>query len=156
MNLVLCQFFDHALNLYQVSWKYIEQSQSYGPNWKIQRGIIPQNCRWSIGSYSLHTIWYCFIFVQRLWKFLWQFKVLELTQFSYYRKNSKNWDTLNYYRDCPTNGIVGFHSAILHSKDADRITNRVDTDQTAAWGAVWSGSALFAHTYLSQYLKLLR
>ena len=48
-----------------------------------------------------------------------------------YRKNSKNWDTLNYYHDCPTNGIVGFYSAILHSKDADRITNRVDTDQTA-------------------------
>ena len=48
-----------------------------------------------------------------------------------YRKNSKNWDTLNYYRDCPTNVIVGFYSAILCSKDADRITNRVDTDQTA-------------------------
>ena len=48
-----------------------------------------------------------------------------------YRKNSKDWDTLNYYRDCPTNGIVGFYSAILRSKDADRITNRVDTDQTA-------------------------
>ena len=48
-----------------------------------------------------------------------------------YRKNSKNWDTLNYYRDCPTNGIVAFYSAILRSKDADRITNRVDTDQTA-------------------------
>ena len=48
-----------------------------------------------------------------------------------YRKNSKNWDTLNYYRDCPTNGMVGFYSAIFHSKDADRITNRVDTDQTA-------------------------
>ena len=48
-----------------------------------------------------------------------------------YRKNSKNWDTLNYYRDCPTNVIVGFYSAILRSKDADRITNRVDTDQTA-------------------------
>ena len=48
-----------------------------------------------------------------------------------YRKNSKNWDTLNYYLDCPTNGIVGFYSAILRSKDADRITNRVDTDQTA-------------------------
>ena len=42
-----------------------------------------------------------------------------------------NWDTLNYYRDCPTNGIVGFYSAILRSKDADRLTNRVDTDQTA-------------------------
>ena len=47
------------------------------------------------------------------------------------RKNSKNWDTLCYYRDCPTNGIVGFYSQILRSKDADRITNRVDTDQTA-------------------------
>ena len=48
-----------------------------------------------------------------------------------YRENSKNWDTLNYYRDCPTNVIVGFYSTILRSKDADRITNRVDTDQTA-------------------------
>ena len=44
---------------------------------------------------------------------------------------SKNWDTLNYHRDCPTNGIVAFYSAILHSKDSDRVTNRVDTDQTA-------------------------
>ena len=51
-------------------------------------------------------------------------------------KNSKNWDTLNYYRDCPTNRVVGFYSAILRSKDADRITNRVDTDQTAPSGAV--------------------
>ena len=50
---------------------------------------------------------------------------------SVYRKNSKNWDTLNYYCDCTTNGIVGFYSAILRSKDADRITNRVDTGQTA-------------------------
>ena len=55
---------------------------------------------------------------------------------SKYRKNSKNWDTLNYYRDFPSNGIVGFYSAILRSKDADRITNRVDTDQTAPSGAV--------------------
>ena len=53
-----------------------------------------------------------------------------------YRKNSKNWDTLIYHRDCPTNGIVGFYSAILRSKDADRITNRVDYDQTAPRGAV--------------------
>ena len=48
-----------------------------------------------------------------------------------YHKNSKNWDTLNYYGDCSTNGIVGFYGAILRSKDADRITNRVDTDQNA-------------------------
>ena len=51
--------------------------------------------------------------------------------FTEYRKNSKNWDTLNYHRDCPTNGIVAFYRAILRSKDSDRITNRVDTDQTA-------------------------
>ena len=48
-----------------------------------------------------------------------------------YCKNSKNWDTLNYYRDCPTNVIVAFYCAILRSEDADRITNRVDTEQTA-------------------------
>ena len=48
-----------------------------------------------------------------------------------YRKNSKNLDTLNYNPDCPTNGIVGFYSALLRSKNAERITNRVDTDQTA-------------------------
>ena len=59
--------------------------------------------------------------------FIFSFKIL----IEDYRKNSKNWDTLNYYHDCPTNGIVGFYSAILRSKDADRITNRVDTDQTA-------------------------
>ena len=53
-----------------------------------------------------------------------------------YRKNSKNWDTVNYHRDCPINGIVGFYSAIFRSKAADRITNRVDTDQTAPPGAV--------------------
>ena len=73
-----------------------------------------------------------------------------------YRKNSKNWDTWNNYHNCPTIGTVGFYSAALCSKDADRITNREDPDQTAPWGAVWSGSALFALTYLSQYLKLLR
>ena len=55
----------------------------------------------------------------------------EFRAFSIYRKNSKNWDTLNYHRDCPTNGIVAFYSAIVRSKDSDRITNRVDPDQTA-------------------------
>ena len=86
----------------------------------------------------------------------WSYGFSTTSVFELYRKNSKNWDTLNYHLDCPTNGIVGFYSAILRSKDADRITNRVDTDQTAPRGAVWSGSALFAQTYLSQYFKLLR
>ena len=78
------------------------------------------------------------------------------TQSLQYRKNSKNWDTRNKCHNCPTIGTVGFYSAVLCSKDADRITNREDPDQTAPWGAVWSGSALFAQTYPSQYLKLLR
>ena len=34
--------------------------------------------------------------------------------------------------------------------DADRMANSVDPDQTALLGAVWSGSALFAQTCLSE------
>ena len=32
MILVLCKFSDHALTLYQVSWKYLEPSQSHEVN----------------------------------------------------------------------------------------------------------------------------
>ena len=38
----------------------------------------------------------------------------------------------------------------MQPKDADGIVNSVDPDQT---GAVWSGSALFAQTYLSENLE---
>ena len=51
--------------------------------------------------------------------------------YMWYRKSSKNWDTWNNYHNCPTIGTVGFYSAVLCSKDADRITNREDPDQTA-------------------------
>ena len=44
----------------------------------------------------------------------------------------------------------------MHSKDAAGIANSVDPDQTAPLGAVWSGSALFAQTYLSENLGSLR
>ena len=44
----------------------------------------------------------------------------------------------------------------MHPKDADEMANSVDPDQTASTEAVWSWSTLFAETYLSQYLKLLR
>ena len=43
----------------------------------------------------------------------------------------------------------------MHPKDTDVIANSVDPDQTAPLG-VWSGSALFAQTYLSEYLGLLK
>ena len=44
----------------------------------------------------------------------------------------------------------------MHPKDADEITNSVDPDQTASSEAVWSWSALFAETYLSQYIEFVR
>ena len=40
----------------------------------------------------------------------------------------------------------------MHPKDAERIANSVDPDQTAPLGAVWSGSALFAEAYLAENL----
>ena len=44
----------------------------------------------------------------------------------------------------------------MHPKDAEGIANSVDPDQTAPVGAVWSGSALFAKTCLSENLGKLR
>ena len=41
-------------------------------------------------------------------------------------------------------------------KDADRMANSVDPDQTAPLGAVWFGSTLFAQTCLSENLVSLR
>ena len=38
----------------------------------------------------------------------------------------------------------------MHPKDADEMANSVDPDHTAPVGAVWSGSTLFAQTYLSE------
>ena len=38
----------------------------------------------------------------------------------------------------------------MSPNDADGMANSVDPDQTAPLGAVWSGSALFAQTYLSE------
>ena len=44
----------------------------------------------------------------------------------------------------------------MHPKDADGMANSVDTDQTASSEAVRSWSALFAETYLSQYIEFVR
>ena len=44
----------------------------------------------------------------------------------------------------------------MHPKDADAMANSVDPDQTASSEAVLSWSALFAETYLSQYIEFLR
>ena len=44
----------------------------------------------------------------------------------------------------------------MYLNDAAGIANSVDPDQTAPLGAVWSGSALFAQTCLSENLGTLR
>ena len=72
-----------------------------------------------------------------------------------YGKISKNWDTENNYRNCPKDVTAWFHNAVMCPKDAGRMANSVDPDQTAPFGAVWSGSALFAQTYLLQYTEFL-
>ena len=44
----------------------------------------------------------------------------------------------------------------MQPKDAEGTANSVDPDQTAPLGTVWSGSALFAKTCLSENLGKLR
>ena len=44
----------------------------------------------------------------------------------------------------------------MHPKDADGMANSIDPDQTASSEAVWSWSALFAETSLSQYIEFVR
>ena len=44
----------------------------------------------------------------------------------------------------------------MHPKGADGMVNSVGPDQTGPLEAVWSGSALFAQTYLSENLGSLR
>ena len=73
-----------------------------------------------------------------------------------YRKNSKIWDTSNNCHNCPKNRKVWCNIALLHPRDADGMANSVDPDQTASSEAVWSWSALFSETYLSQYIEFVR
>ena len=80
---------------------------------------------------------------------------LTVLKISKYRKNSKIWDTSNNCHDCPKNWKIWCNIALMHPKDADGMANSVDPDQTASSEAVWSWSALFAETYLSQYIEFL-
>ena len=50
---------------------------------------------------------------------------------------------------------VWFYNVIMNPKDADGMSSSIHPDQTAVVGAVLSWSAVFAWTYLSQYLEFL-
>ena len=46
--------------------------------------------------------------------------------FTFYRKNSKIWDTSNNCHNCPKNRKVWRNIALMHPKDADGMANSVD------------------------------
>ena len=49
-----------------------------------------------------------------------------------------------------------FDKGVMHPKDADGMAYSADPDQDAPLGAVWSGSLLFAWTFLSQNFESIR
>ena len=69
-----------------------------------------------------------------------------------YRKIPKNSDTRKICCNYPKIWTTWLYSWEMCPKDVDGIANSVDPDQTAPLGAVWSGSTLFALTYLSENL----
>ena len=68
----------------------------------------------------------------------------------------KNSDTQKFCGNHPKIWRKWLYFRVMHPKDAERIVNSVDPDQTATQGAVWSGSALFAKIYLSENLGSLQ
>ena len=75
---------------------------------------------------------------------------------SSYCKNFKYSDTQKISCNHPKIWTKWLYQRAVHPKDAAGIANSVDPDQTAPLGAVWSGSALFAQTYLSENLGSLQ
>ena len=63
-----------------------------------------------------------------------------------YRKNSKNWDTVNSHGYCPEKRTVWFYATVMHSEDVNIIAN-IDPDQTAP---------LRVNGLETQYLEFLR
>ena len=73
-----------------------------------------------------------------------------------YCKNPKISYTQNICCNHPESWTRWLYWRVMHPKDAAEIANSVDPDQSAPLGAVWSGSALFAQTCLSENLGTLR
>ena len=64
----------------------------------------------------------------------------------------KKLQTPNNCCNYPEIWTVWFYHTVMYSKEADRMANSVDPDQTAPYEAVWSGSTLFAQICLSKNL----
>ena len=72
-----------------------------------------------------------------------------------YRKFPKYSDTQNICCNHSKISTMWLYHGVMSPNDADGMANSVDSDQTAPLEAVWSGSALFAQTYLSENLGKL-
>ena len=77
-------------------------------------------------------------------------------KFNTYRKVPKFSDARKLCCNLPKIQEKSPNIWVFRQKDANRIANSEDPDQTAPLGAVWSGSALFAQTYLSEIFGSLR
>ena len=73
-----------------------------------------------------------------------------------YRKFPKYSDTQNIRCNHSKIWTMWLYHRVMSPNNADGMANSVDPDQTAPLGAVWSGSALFAQTCLSENLGKLR
>ena len=67
-----------------------------------------------------------------------------------HRKVPKILDARKLYCNLPKIQTKRPNLKVFVKKNANGIANSEDPDQTAPLGAVWSGSALFAQTYLSE------
>ena len=85
-----------------------------------------------------------------------QYKQQKTTTTSTYRKFPKYSDNQKIYCNHSKIWTMWLYHRVMSPKDVEGIANSVDPDQTAPLGAVWSGSALFAQTYLSENLGSLR
>ena len=73
-----------------------------------------------------------------------------------YRNDPKFSDTQKICCNHSKIWIMWLCHRVMSLNDADGMANSEDPDQTAPLGAVWSGSALFAQSYLSENLGSLR
>ena len=73
-----------------------------------------------------------------------------------YRKFPKYSDTQRICCNHSKILTIWLYHRVMSPNDADGMAKSVDPDQTAPLGAVWSGSALFAQTCLSENLGTLR
>ena len=69
---------------------------------KLQRGKIPQKCRWSDHCQSLHVVWSCFIFLRNFVKYLKRYQsyradMISILKITMGNNSSKNVDGLTVF-----------------------------------------------------------